>query len=231
VAGFEKVVLLSGEERQTYIRRRLVEGASVADVTKEINSTDLYSGPEGKQWKQAVVYTVKSKMAPKVDPLMKHEGAQADIDAGHPLPEVPPEYEGILDAEDIAEIKLEAAKNLQAAARKKARKELLLRMEQELQREAAAAAQRGQARGDLVDVPIDLPEYAPGVTLDGVFYCHGTTPRVRRDVAAVIREQVSRAWAHQASISGQKSDFFNRSQFSANGRHYRRDPATGGLVV
>jgi hypothetical protein len=233
VAGFDKVVLLTGEDRGTYIRRRLSEGAEVSAVVKEINHPDFYSGSPGKKWAPAVVYAVRAKMTPKADPLKVAKKADVE-EADEPIDTtgivVPPEYEDILTAEDIADIRLEAAKNVRSAARKKARKEMLLRIEQELHREAAAAAQRGQARGDLVDVSIDLPEYAPGVTLDGVFYCHGTTPRVRRDVGAVLREQVSRAWYHQASISGQKSDFFNRSQYQNGGRVYQRGP-DGGIRV
>lgn len=242
--AFEKVVLKSGVERGAYIRTRLEQGATTREITAEINSPELYSGPEGKRWADTTVSQIRSKMAPKKDPFVKVQGIDpAEDDLGETDAvkerldttgvEVPPEYEDILTPEDIAEIRLDAAKNIRSAARKKARKDMLVRVEQEMLREAAKAAQQGQARGDLVDVSIDLPEYAPGLTLDGVFYCHGTTPRVRRDVAAVLREQVSRAWAHQASISGQKSDFFNRGSTyrAANGQSYARDPQTGGLRV
>lgn len=239
--AFEKVVLKSGVERGAYIRTRLEQGATTREIAAEINSPELYTGPEGKRWADTVVSQVRVKMAPKKDPFVKVQGtdpAPEDDDTTDEVLDtagivVPPEYEGILDEQDIAEIRVDAAKNIRSAARKKARKDMLLRVEQELNQEAVKAAQQGQARGDLVDVSIDLPEYAPGITLDGVFYCHGTTPRVRRDVAAVLREQISRSWAHQASISGQKSDFFNRGSVyrSATGQQYARDPQTGGLRV
>lgn len=235
--AFTPVVLKNGTERQAYIRTRLKQGATVREVTDEINSPELYSGPEGKSWDAATVSAIKAKLTPKKDPFLKVQGTDPVDEPEEKLDitgvVVPPEYEDILTAEDIADIRLEAAKNVRSAARKKARKEMLTRMEQELHRSAAAAAQQGQARGDLVDVPIDLAEYAPGITLDGVFYSHGTTPRVRRDVANVLREQAARTWTHQQSISGQKSDFFNRGGHyrSAAGQQFRRDPATGGLVV
>ncbi len=213
--AFKKVLLLTGEERQAYIKRRLNEGATTGAIVKEINHIDVYSGPEGKSWEAGVVYAVKRAMekagsVPDVlskDVVAKTVAALDEL-SDEPVDEIVPDaFQGILTPEDMAEIKLEAAKNVRSAERKKARKAALAQATMELEREAALAAQRGQARGDMVDVHIDLAPYAPGITIDGVYYHHGTTPRMRRDVARVIQETCQRSWQHQDSISGQRSDF------------------------
>ncbi len=211
--AFKKVLLLTGEERQAYIKRRLNEGATTGAIVKEINHIDVYSGPEGKSWEAGVVYAVKRAIDKATHAVKPVEGdldraedeAEAEINASTEI--VPDAFQGILTPEDMADIKLEAAKNVRSAERKKARKAALAQATMELEREAALAAQRGQARGDMVDVHIDLAPYAPGITIDGVYYHHGTTPRVRRDVARVIQETCQRSWQHQDSISGQRSDF------------------------
>lgn len=211
MAGFEKVKLLSGEDRLDYIKRRLGENASVAAITAEINHVDMYSGPEGKTWLPAVVYQVKQKMkktvpdSPRVVEEIEDEVGLETVEASTET--VPDAFIDILTPEDVAEIKIEAAKNVRSKERAKARKAMLAQATAELEREAAMAAQRGQARGDMVDVQIDLAPYAPGITLDGVYYHHGTMPRVRRDVAKVIQETCARSWLHQDSISGQRNDF------------------------
>ncbi len=225
--AFKKVLLLTGEERQAYIKRRLNEGATTGAIVKEINHIDVYSGPEGKAWEAGVVYAVKRAMekAVKVDNVdAKVVNLAAKVDKAEPEEWIEPSdeivpdaFQGILTPEDMAEIKLEAAKNVRSAERKKARKAALAQATMELEREAALAAQRGQARGDMVDVHIDLAPYAPGITIDGVYYHHGTTPRVRRDVARVIQETCQRSWQHQDSISGQRSDFNRQRQIRMGG--------------
>jgi len=220
--AFKKILLLTGEERQAYIKRRLNEGATTGAIVKEINHVDLYSGPGGKTWAPGVVYAVRKAMD-KVSaskPIVVHDIDEGDggseiIEASDET--VPDAFQGILTPEDMADIKLEAAKNVRSAERKKARKAALAQATMELEQEARLAAQRGQARGDMVDVHIDLAPYAPGITIDGVYYHHGTTPRVRRDVARVIQETCQRSWQHQDSISGQRSDFNRQRQIRLGG--------------
>ncbi len=142
---------------------------------------------------------------------------------------VPPEYEGILTPEDIAEVREEAARKIRAKQRKLAKESLLATASAELEREAVAAMRRGAARGDMVDVNIDLAPYAAFIAIDGQQFYHGTMHRVARPVAKTLQEMMQRSWDHQDSISGQKKDFFQRERFQANGRVHDRDPRTGGL--
>jgi hypothetical protein len=222
VAGFEQVKLLTGEPRGEYIRRRLQEGASNSLILKEINDPTRYSGPEGKLWPASLVSIEARKLKPKAkaDPILAKPATAFDAlsegdeprgeelgDAKRALPAVPAEYEGILDPEDMAEIRREAEERVRAAQRKAARAELLKKAEQELAREAREAQKRGAARGDLVDVTIDLAPYAATIKLDGEEFYHGVQYRVGRKVAAVLYEQMQRSWQHQDSISGQKQDF------------------------
>lgn len=216
--GFERVMLKSGEARADYIRRRLQEGADSALILKEINSPELFSGLPGKPWPAQVVYTEKRKLQPKAKtdfpeisykPPAVAAATQGTEESGIRAEArvVPAAYEGVLSAEDIAEIEAEAQKQVTAAQRKKARDELLAKTRAELERQAREAAKRGAAKGDLVDVSIDLAPYAAYISLDGERFYHGMTYRVARPVSAVLREQMQRSWQHQDSISGQKNDF------------------------
>jgi hypothetical protein len=213
MAGFEKVLLATGEPRAEYIRRRLAEGANVKTITAEINAPGFYSGPEGKKWPESTVYAEKRKAAPK--PAAKVEEPPAE----EPALEVPPEYEDILTPEDIVEVQAEAAAALKKKQRAQARKELLAKATQELEREARLAAQRGVARGDMVDVHIDLAPYAPDIRLDGQRYEHGRTYRVPRKVYAVLAEIMQRSWQHQEGLNGK------------NERPYRRTLVERGITA
>lgn len=231
MAGFEKVFLASGEGRTEYIKRRLAEGTPVATITTEINAEGMYSGPAGKSWPPSVVYAQKAKVEtpakPALDedepvmkvPLRPRTPSIAETLAAHDdSASVPPEYEGILNADDVADIKAEAAEAVRKAQRKKARAALLAQATQELQREAEAEMKRGRARGDMVDVGIDLAPYAPFVAIDGEVFYHGMTYRVARPVAKVLQEQMARSWLHQDSISGQKSDFNRQRSITMSAR-------------
>ena len=219
MANFEKVKLATGEHRGDYIVRRLKEGAKVAEVHAEINAEGRYAGLPGKEWPVGVVYAAQRKLrdaTPK--PAAKRAAPEEDAPAvrepstdAEPLP-VPAKYEGVLDAEDMAEIQAEAAEIVRKKRREAARKDALLYATQELEREARLADQRGAARGDNVDVYIDLAPAVcvgkarhlmpPAIVLDGHHYIHGTTQRVPRAVAAVLNEQIQRSWQHDRSLSG-----------------------------
>jgi|SRR5580658_684549 hypothetical protein len=208
MAGFEKVKLLTGEYRADYIRRRLVEGIAVKQIVEEINAEGFFSGTPGKPWGLSVVYAEQQKMKAPSAPVLRATPVKHDAEA----PAVPPEYEGILEPEDVAEIQAEAQAALKKKQREQARKELLAKATQELEREARLAAKRGAAKGDLVDVYIDLAPavcvgkskhlVAPSICLDGENFFHGTTVRVRRQVAAVLWEQMQRSWQHDAGLKG-----------------------------
>lgn len=216
--AFEKVTLATGEGRTEYIQRRLAEGATPVEITTEINAAGMYSGVEGKAWPIQVVYAQRpreAKAAPAAKakptvPDVKFESVDGAI--------VPPQYEGILTPADIAEINEEAAEQVRAAQRKEARNALLAETKAHLKREAVLEMKRGAARGDMIDVTLDLAEYAPFIRLDGEVFWHGSTYRVGRNVAKVLQEQQQRSWQHERSLSGQETAFFRQRQTILNGR-------------
>ena len=221
MAGFEKSKLATGEFRADYIARRLAEGATVKTVHGEINAPGFYSGPEGKTWPMSVVYSAQAKAKPAKATVKqsapKAEADEPDLDAK--TIEVPPEYEDVLTAEDMAEIQAEAAAELKKEQRKSARKEMLARAKADLQREAAALAQQGGPRADMVDLTIDLAPYAADIRLDGRSYPHGKQVRVPRKVAAVLAEQMERSWKHQEGLSGANENAYRKPRMATiNGR-------------
>lgn len=218
--AFEKVVLATGEGRSEYIQRRLTEGATVSTIHGEINAVGMYSGAEGKAWPTSVVIAQKSKIAPKAK-VEGDSGLNRPRDVKYEAVDgavVPPQYEGILTPEDIAEIHEEAAQLVRAAQRKKARATMLADARAELEREAVLEMRRGAARGDMVDVSIDLATYAPFLRIDGEVFYHGATYRVGRDKAKVLQEQMQRSWAHERSLAGPETQFFRQRNMLLNGR-------------
>lgn len=127
---------------------------------------------------------------------------------------VPAEAEGILDAEDVAEVYAEAEKALRAEQRKTARADLLKKAKAELQREAKEAELRAGPKGDMVNVYIDLAPFAEYISLDGRRFYHGKTELVKRDQANVIMEQCQRSWQHQEGISGKRQEWTPRKGMS-----------------
>lgn len=223
--AFEKIILLNGELRRDYIQRRLKEGVDVVTITDEINSPALFTGKN--RWLPGVVYVEQAKLAPKApknDPLLAaervppaaraavedYDGPDETLDESE---EVPAEFEGILTPEDMAEVRKEAAEAIRKEQRKVARASALKKAKEDLALEARRAQQRGAARGDQVDVYVDVAPYAvlgndsSGISLDGERYEHGRTYRVSRPVAAVLNELMQRTYLHQESISGQRQDF------------------------
>ena len=218
MAGFEKTKLATGEFRADYIARRLAEGATVKTVHGEINAPGFYSGPDGSSWPQSVVYAAqRKKPTTSVPEVARTAAPEVDLDAK--TLEVPPEYEDVLTSEDMAEIKAEAAAELKKEQRKSARKEMLARAKADLQREAAALAQQGGPRADMVDLTIDLAPYAADIRLDGRSYPHGKQVRVPRKVAAVLAEQMERSWKHQEGLSGANENAYRKPRMATiNGR-------------
>ena len=214
MAGFEKVVLATGEPRADYIRRRLAEGAPVKTVLAEINAAGFYSGLPGKTWPASVVYAEQKRATPK--PAIKEPPAEDEITIDTT---VPPQFEGILTEEDMAEVHAEAKAILRKSQREKAKKEALAEATRELERQAKLAVERGAPKGDMVDVQIDLAPYTADIKLDGKVFEHGTIRRVERKVAAVLMEQMQRSWQHEEGLRGK------------NDRPYRRNLAQRGITA
>ena len=234
MAGFEKVRLATGEFRGDYIARRLKEGVAAKAVAAEINQPGFYSGPEGKTWPDSVVYAEQRKLKGKAarsaipdvalpDPPEETEDDAPELDAS--VSAVPPEYEDVLTPADMAEVRAEAAAALKKKARAAARKDMLARATQELEREAARLAQEGDARGDMVDIDIDLSpsgrsgkiNEAPCIKLDGRPYVHGRTYRVPRKVFNTLMEIIQRGWQHEGTLHGESDNSYRRSRGSAVG--------------
>lgn len=222
MTSFEKAKLATGEYRADFIRRRLGEAASAKTIHGEINASGLYGGPEGKDWPLSVVYAEKRKLeakpakgdAPPRAAAPDTDEDEAALDTTGVV--VPPEYEDILSAEDVAEVHAEAARKLRVKQRDAAKKALLATATQDLERAARLAAQRGAAKGDNVDIQIDLAPYAPDLRLDGVVYEHGRLYRVQRKVYNVLMEQMQRSWQHEDSLHG-KNDRVGRRTLSDRG--------------
>lgn len=216
MAAFEKVKLQTGEGRSEYIQRRLAEGGTVAEILAEINAPGMYSGPEGKTWSPTVIYAQKTSKASarRAAPVDETDDA-VKLDTTGVV--VPPQYDEILTVEDVAEIHAEAKQAVRKDMRKKARAQLLAEAKANIQREADLEMRRGRARGDMVDITINLAVYAASLKLDGQEFWHGVTYRVGRDVAKVLQEQMQRSHEHQASISGQKKDYSRERNILING--------------
>ena len=237
MAAFEKAVLLNGEFRTDYIRKRVKEGASTQAIVEEINHPDLYSGAAGSRWSSQIVYQERAKLASKKavvetapEPKAKlkvaapepepEPKAKLKVAAPEPEPEpkvkleaaakmaVPEEYEGILDEEDVAQVYAEAQKAIDDRKRKAARKALLIKAREDLERNARDLELAGMPKGDMVDVVINVAPYAAiskeatGLRIDGRTFEHGQMYRVTRAVAKGLMEQMQWSWRHEASLRG-----------------------------
>lgn len=219
MTGFEKATLATGEARVDYIRHRLRENVSPKQIHSEINAVGMYGGPEGKTWPISVVYAEKRKLdAPPLKPALVAAAPDGEVPDLGPVV-VPPEYEGILTEDDVAEVQADAKKKLLAKQKAAAMKDLLAKATADLEREARLAAQRGAAKGDLMDIQIDLAPYAADIRLDGEVYEHARMYRVRRSVYCVLMEQMQRSWQHESSLHG------------ANDRPFRRSLADRGITA
>lgn len=222
MAAFEKAVLLNGEFRTDYIRKRVKEGASTQAIVEEINHPDLYSGAAGSRWSPQIVYQERAKLASKkaVVETAPEPKAKLKVAAPEPEPEpkakleaaakmaVPEEYEGILDEEDVAQVYAEAQKAIDDRKRKAARKALLIKAREDLERNARDLELAGMPKGDMVDVVINVAPYAAiskeatGLRIDGRTFEHGQMYRVTRAVAKGLMEQMQWSWRHEASLRG-----------------------------
>lgn len=230
MAGFEKIMLATGESRAEYIQRRLKEDIEPSDIAKEINSPGMYSGLPGKSWPASVVYAEKRKMKVAEDKAAASGGAEGVEAVTLALRDaVPAEVSGILDAEDVKEVYKEAAETLRKKERAKARKELLAKVTAELEHEARLAVQRGISKGDMVNVHINLAPYAPDIRLDGRVFEHGRTYLVPRTVFNVIAEQMQRSWQHENSTKGTNENAYRRPRNASISMRTGQMTGTQGL--
>lgn len=231
--AFEKVILKNGEGRSDYIRKRFNEGATRKQIHKEINAPELYSGPEGKQWKITIVDGLKPKTkAAAIDP-------DKPIGEAHPVvvAEEIPSPESLLTEAEKAEIRQQALEDVIAEKRRDAKKTLL---EQE---KARIAGRTGLKTGDptkdeLVTITVNVPEFVPHLWINmphGQKYFHGHSYKVPRHVAATLGEMQARAWDHENEIQGRKKrDYRKRSPIIVGGESTGAPPmviSSGGVTV
>lgn len=83
----------------------------------------------------------------------------------------------------------------------------------------------GGAMDDMVDITIDLAEFATCLTLDSVAFHHGRTYTVPRHRADTLREMMYRGWEHQNEIDGK-----SRKSFYAKNRMAKFSEVRGQFV-
>ena len=118
-----------------------------------------------------------------------------------PKPAIIDEDAPILSAAEIDTIKARARQNILKAKKKDAEEKLL---EQETQR---LRVEEGYTTGnshldEIVNITIDLAQFASSILINNVPYNHGRTYAVPRHVADTLRETMARTWGHQADIDG-----------------------------
>lgn len=109
----------------------------------------------------------------------------------------------LLTKEEIEALKAEAAKTVQADAKKAARTAAL---------EEFTAAERRKSKLDEADdtVTVDLAPYSDRVLLDNRAFLQGETYTLPVSVANVLREVSARTWRHQAEIDGKSENYYRR---------------------
>jgi hypothetical protein len=129
----------------------------------------------------------------------------------------------ILTAEEIAEIRAEARKKVEAERRSAARAEMLEREINAARR--AAGLTTGGPNDEMVNITLDLAEHSEDIKLNGCSYRHGGTYRVPRHVAETMREIMYRGWKHQNEVDGK-----SLSQFYQKARPYVLNMANGKVA-
>lgn len=119
----------------------------------------------------------------------------------------------IADALSEIERRVDASDELtaddRATIKARAREEVKKRRRDAAERRALDDAIREEERAydpsqQFEDVTIDLAQYAPCVTIDGVMFFHGLTYSVPYGVARSIADITARTWEHQNEIDGRR---------------------------
>lgn len=120
----------------------------------------------------------------EVDPVLLELESRIDADP-------------ILSAEERREALDRAKEHVRQQRKNKAIDELFTRGVKEFEREY-------EPDQKLVDITIDLPQFAPFIRLDNVIYFHGCVYEVPAGKAASMLDQMARSWEHQSEIDGRK---------------------------
>jgi hypothetical protein len=138
-------------------------------------------------------------MSPKKTAARRLADIEARIDAD----------EGLTDAQR-AEIKERARQHVKTKQIERLTDELFAK---EVRIAEVEYADEGE---ELVEVTIDLPEFAYNIVMDGVAYFHSCTYDVSRKKYLSMIDQMARSWEHNREIHGQRRkgdiarDPFNR---------------------
>lgn len=113
----------------------------------------------------------------------------------------------LLSEAEIAAIKLQARQDILKAKKADARAELLKAETQRLRVEEGMTT--GNAHSDeIVNITIDVAQFAPNILINNQPYWHGHTYAVPRHVADTLRDVMYRTWGHQAEIDGKSRQAF-----------------------
>jgi len=111
---------------------------------------------------------------------------------------------GLLSEKDIATAKARARKKLddqlRAAEMARIEEEETFRLLREEGKRTGIAD-----KDEIVNITIDLPEFAPNLLINMEPYWHGYTYSVPRHVADSLREMMQRLWGHQQEVIEGKS--------------------------
>lgn len=104
------------------------------------------------------------------------------------------------------EAELKAKKTLEREATDKLTRQMTAEAEADMRRKAGV----NKKNEVLVDVLIDLPEFADRITLDGKEFFHGSIVKVTEGVARTLNEQMQVSWRHQNQVDGVKHNPYQR---------------------
>ena len=126
--------------------------------------------------------------------------------------------EGLLTAEEIADLSAEVQEEVDSERKDAAKKALRTKLQKEArEREGLLEAQD--------QVTVDLAPYCDRILIDNRAYLQGQTYTVPVGRAQTIREMCQRTWNHQSEIDGKSENFYRRT------RGARVIPAGNGAAV
>lgn len=104
---------------------------------------------------------------------------------------------------DMSLLTEEARQRILDDVQKDVQEEAIAAAEEAFREEALTKARRRKGLDEeMVQVRIDLPEYADRLTIDGRIYMHNGTYTLPKSAADGVAEMQSRAWGHQREIEG-----------------------------
>jgi len=116
----------------------------------------------------------------------------------------------LLSEEEKVALRERAAEKIAEQLKEEAEDEFLQQAMREERRKHGAFV--NDLPQDKVDVLIDLPDYAPFLSINGKRYYHNFTYTVERHVFNSLNEIMSRAWEHQSEIEGRSKHYYAKKK-------------------